>query len=73
MKSARIEPSDYFNAFFYFENNELITQRENHHYNLIQRYLNQSNTQKTKENRTLKPSSSLLRYVLSFYLIRDQR
>ena len=73
VKSAGIEPSDHFNAFFCFKNNELMTQRENHHYNFIQRYLNQSSTQKTKENRTLKLSSSLSRYVISSHLIRDQR
>ena len=35
MKSAGIESFDHFNAFFDIENNELMAQRENHHYDLI--------------------------------------
>ena len=35
MKSTEIEPFDHFNAFFYFENNELMMQRENHYYDFI--------------------------------------
>ena len=35
MKSAGIELFDYFNAFFDIEDNELMTQKENHYYDFI--------------------------------------